>query len=141
MKLVSVESAAHTAFANAIDLMLTADIGDGAGNQSLPYTWIAGDPHGLGPQIDAFMAANPAFPIGPYVAPVVDFSAIDLATINDALAQPGSITRALALVLLQRINAIDGAINALNTKTALAGNNLPIFTQSQLVAALQAQIR
>jgi hypothetical protein len=68
-------------------------------------------------------------------------ASIDLAALNAELVRPGSLVRALALVLLARINAIDGAVNALNTKTALAGNNLPIFTQQQLVTALQQQMR
>lgn len=74
-------------------------------------------------------------------AATLDFATIDQAALNAALAQPGSVVRALALLMLQRINAIDAAINALNTKTALAGNNLPIFTQAQLVTALQALMR
>lgn len=70
-----------------------------------------------------------------------DFPSIDMATLNAALAEPGSVVRGLALVLLDRINAIDAAINALNTKTSLAGNNLPQFTQQQLANAIQAKMR
>ena len=100
----------------------------GAVRYQIGNLWV--DATGTAPtqaDVDAFF--NP--PTGP----------IDLATLNAALAEPGSVVRALALLMLQRINAIDAAINALNTKTALAGNNLPIFTQAQLVTALQALMR
>lgn len=83
MKLISVDSAIYTAFAGAVDLMLTADLEDGAGNQPLPYTWVKGDPYGLGPQVDAFMSVYPTFPIAAYsplpVSPPV-------ATIDDRVA-------------------------------------------------------
>lgn len=29
----------------------------------ISYGWRAGDPHGLGPQMDAWMAAHPKFPV------------------------------------------------------------------------------
>ena len=68
MQLISVNSAKHTA-TPLLELAITADLGDGAGPQPLPYGWAPGDPHGLGPQIDAYMAANPSFPIAAYSPP------------------------------------------------------------------------
>jgi hypothetical protein len=77
MKLISVDAAAHTALDGVLTLVITADLDDGAGPQSLPYGWIVGDPHGLGPQVDAWMAAHPDFPIAAYVAPVIPPAQID----------------------------------------------------------------
>lgn len=76
MILVSVERAQHTATEGTVNLVLTADLEDGAGPQSLPYTWIVGDPYGLGPQIDTYMTAHPGFPISAAPAPTGD--AVDL---------------------------------------------------------------
>lgn len=58
-----------------------------------------------------------------------DPATIDQATLNAALAAPGSVVRALALVVLQEINT-------LRTKAGLA-----TYTQAQLVSALQAKMR
>jgi len=69
MQLISVDSARHSEAEGAVALTITADLDDGAGNQSLPFGWVVGDPHGLGPQVDAWMAAHPDFPIAAYVAP------------------------------------------------------------------------
>lgn len=76
MDLVSVDSATHTA-GNALALVVTTDLGDGAGAQSLPYGWVVGDPHGLGPQVDAWMAAHPDFAIGAYVPPTPSTNPLD----------------------------------------------------------------
>lgn len=65
--------------------------------------------------------------ITPYVVPVIDLDALDLATINVALAQPGSIVRALGLVVFM-----------------IAKGTIPInpsYTQAQFVNLLKAQIR
>jgi len=68
--------------------------------------------------------------IQPYVPPPLpNLNAIDLAEINDALAQPGSIVRALGLVTFQEINK-------LRVKAAL-----PQYTMDQFIAALKANIR
>lgn len=63
-----------------------------------------------------------------YVPPV-DPAILDQQTLNDALAAPGSVVRALALVLLQEINIL----------RVKAG--LPAYTSAQLVTALQAKMR
>lgn len=67
MNLISIESAVNTQHAGAVDLVLTADVGNGP--EQMPYTWIVGDPHGLGPKVDAWMVAHPNFTISAYVAP------------------------------------------------------------------------
>ena len=87
-------------------------------------------------------------------APIVkDWDAIDLATVNKALAQNGSVVRALALVMLSELNlhaervtailnAADGASNLAGFKTAMAAiPDVPVRTVSQLVTALKANIR
>lgn len=60
-----------------------------------------------------------------------DPAVLDQATLNAALAAPGSVVRALALVLLQEINTI---------RTRLP-TPLAAYTQAQLVAALKAKMR
>lgn len=67
--------------------------------------------------------------IPPYVPPVIDISAMDQAALNQALAQEGSVVRALALVMLQEINT-------LRVRAGLAA-----YTQAQLVSALKAKMR
>jgi hypothetical protein len=69
--------------------------------------------------------------IGPYVTPPPPppVEQIDQATLNAALSAPGSVVRALALVMLQEINT-------LRTRAGLAA-----YTQAQLVTALQAKMR
>lgn len=58
-----------------------------------------------------------------------DIASVDLAILNTALTQPGSVVRALALLLLQELNT-------LRTKVGLS-----TYTQPQLVAALQAKMQ
>lgn len=67
--------------------------------------------------------------VGPYLASVAELAAIDQATLNAKLAEPGGVVRGLALVLLQEVN----------TLRAKAG--LPTYTPGQLVTALQAKMR
>lgn len=93
MELLSIESATYTQFPEAMNLVLTADIDDGKGPQSLPYTWIAGDPFGLGPQVDAWMAEN-SMPVAPYARPPEPLpvdpevaQAASIAIIKDELAK------------------------------------------------------
>jgi hypothetical protein len=62
MKLISVQSAQRN-LVGTVDLMITADLEDGAGEQPLPFTWSADDPHGLGPAVTGYMAAHPDLPI------------------------------------------------------------------------------
>lgn len=80
MQLVSVDTCAYTATAGLYALTVTADLGDDNGSQSLPYGWASGDPHGLGPQIDAWMTAHPDFPIADYVPPVITADQVDVET-------------------------------------------------------------
>jgi hypothetical protein len=67
--------------------------------------------------------------ITPYVEPIIDLNVLDLATINDALIQDGSIVRALGLVMFQEINKL----------RVIAG--VPEYTLQQFKNALKAQIR
>lgn len=76
MNLISVDSATHTATDGLLVLQITADLGDSAGSQSLPYGWRQGDPHGLGPQIDLWMANHADFPIADY-SPVLTGDDVD----------------------------------------------------------------
>lgn len=80
MELVSVDSAAATATSGVLSLVVTADLGDDAGPQQMPYGWAAGDPYGLGPQLDAWFAANPNFPVGSYTPPVISADQVDVET-------------------------------------------------------------
>lgn len=63
MRLISVDSARRNNV-GSIDLVLTADLEDGQGEQVFPFTWSPDDPHGLAPAVTDFMTANPGFPIG-----------------------------------------------------------------------------
>lgn len=58
-----------------------------------------------------------------------DFPTIDSATLNAALAQPGSVVRALGLVMFSEIN-----------KLRVAGGSTA-YTMQQFLAALKAQMR
>lgn len=62
-------------------------------------------------------------------AAAVDFPTIDGATLNAALAQPGSVVRALGLVMFAEIN-----------KLRVAGGSTA-YTMPQFVTALKAQMR
>lgn len=63
----------------------------------------------------------------PYVAP--DPVAMDTAALNAALIEPGSIVRALGLVMFAEINKLR------------VKNGDPAYTMNQFKAALQAQMR
>jgi hypothetical protein len=78
---------------------------------------------------DAMAAVAAGATIAPYVAPVIDQSAADLATLNAVLAEPGSVVRALGLVMFAEIN-----------KLRVAGG-AAAYTMPQFVAALKAQMR
>lgn len=77
------------------------------------------------PAVDAYKAEL----LAAYVPPVTDFTALDLATLNDALAAPGSVVRALALLTFQEINAL----------RVRAG--LTAYTMTQFTTALKAKMR
>lgn len=65
--------------------------------------------------------------ITPYIAPVIDLSALDTQTLNDALTQPGSVVRALGLVVFH-----------------IAKGDIPInssYTMAQYLALLKTYIR
>jgi hypothetical protein len=72
MKLVNIISANATAVDGAFDLQILADLGDG--EKEYPFTYAPGDPHGLGPQVAAWLAAHPDLPIGEYVPPPAPFT-------------------------------------------------------------------
>lgn len=64
--------------------------------------------------------------ITPYTAPIVDIPKLDMDTLNAALAQDGSIVRALGLVMFDEINKLrvkngDVAYTMPQFKTALQG--------------------
>lgn len=65
----------------------------------------------------------------PSNAPLPDYSAIDTAALNAALAQDGSVVRAIAEVMFSEVNI-------LRTAAGLA-----VRTKPQFVAALKAQMR
>lgn len=65
----------------------------------------------------------------PVSPPPPDHAAIDQSALNAALAEPGSVVRALGLVMF-------GEINKLRVK-----NGDPAYTMPQFVAALKAQMR
>lgn len=67
MQLINVLSATYTAIDGRLDLSIEADLGNGT--ETLPYTYAPGETHGLGPQVAAWLSANPDFPIGAYVPP------------------------------------------------------------------------
>lgn len=62
MELISVTSAAYNASGN-IDFVVVADLG--AGEETIPFTYLPGDPHGLAPAIAQWLADNPEAPIDP----------------------------------------------------------------------------
>jgi hypothetical protein len=68
-----VRSAAATATAGLYELQVVADLEDGNGEQTLPYGWDQNvrDPHGIYPQVDAYLTANPNIIANatPYVEP------------------------------------------------------------------------
>lgn len=85
--------------------------------------------------------------------PPPDWDALDTEALNNALVEPGSVVRALALLMLDELNAhaekITAILNAADTATSLdtfktamlAITDAPQRTQSQLVAALKARMR
>lgn len=60
-------TASPTAF--MVRCNITDDLGD---TYDTDFSYNTSDPYGLGPAIKAWLAANPDFPIGPYVPPTVE---------------------------------------------------------------------
>ena len=60
---------------------------------------------------------------------VADLSAVDTAALNAALVEPGSVVRALGLVMFTEINKLR------------VKNGDPAYTMAQFTAALKAQMR
>jgi hypothetical protein len=69
MELLNVTSAEATADPDVIIAQIVADVGLGIGPEPLSFTVRKSDPFGLGPAVREWLAANPDFPVAPYVAP------------------------------------------------------------------------
>ena len=127
MKLLTVYSAQHHLSGN-IDMQIRAEL-EGV-EMDIPFGYRASDPNGLGPALDEWWAANPSFPISPAPIPIPpDYPVIDQETLNAALAEPGSVVRALALLTFQEINN-------LRTRAGLTA-----YTMTQFTTALKAKMR
>jgi len=74
MQLINVLSATYTAVDGWLDLSIEADIGNGT--ETLPYTYAPGESHGLGPQVAAWLAANPGLKPAPYALQPVGRDAV-----------------------------------------------------------------
>lgn len=122
MELISVDSAKRTD-GTAIELAVTYT--DDAGVQrSDPYGWVVGDIYGLGPQIDAWMAARPDFPIADYVPPV-----ITAAQVADEAQRRFMIATADARALNQVLGTpIPAAIVSLGQAIIAKGNEISAMT-------------
>ena len=62
MKLLQVYSAKHHSSGN-IDMLIRAEIN--GEEMDIEFGYRAGDPHGLGPALDAWWEANQKFPVAP----------------------------------------------------------------------------
>jgi hypothetical protein len=125
MKLLAVYSAKYHLSGN-IDMQIRAEI-DGV-QVDIPFSYRAGDPNGLGAALQEWWAVNPSFPIAA-ADPPADPAIYDQANLNAALAEEGSVFRAMALLTLQEINAL----------RVRAG--LTAYTMTQFVTALKAKMR
>lgn len=97
--------------------------------------------------------ANGVFTKEPDPVIVIDWDAKNTEKLNGILVEEGSVVRALALLVLDELNAhaatITAILNAADTATSLATfktemaaiTDQPQRTQSQLVAALKARMR
>lgn len=95
------------------------------------YGWIptTASPNDL-PTAELYKQIIAAGGIKPYVAPPApDLSAIDTAALNEALTSPGSVVRALGLVMFAEINKLR------------VKNGDAAYTMQQFIAALKAQMR
>lgn len=125
MRLINVYSAKHHMSGN-IDMQIRAEI-EGV-DMDIPFSYRPSDAEGLGPDLDAWWTENPTFPIA-NADPPPDPSVIDQDALNAALAEPGSVVRALALLTFQEINN-------LRTKAGLVA-----YTMTQFTTALKAKMR
>jgi hypothetical protein len=95
----------------------------------VPFTASPNDPELAGKQIYAEASKGT---VAPYVPPppiVIDLSALDMAALNAALTEPGSVVRALGLVMFAEVNKLR------------VKNGDPAYTMPQFVTALKAQMR
>jgi hypothetical protein len=125
MKLISVYSAKHHISGN-IDMLIRAEV-DGVA-MDMPFGYRPGDKEGLGPELQEWWAQNPTFPIAAADSPI-DPASFDQGALNAALAEEGSVFRALALLTFQEINAL----------RVRAG--LTAYTMTQFTTALKAKMR
>lgn len=65
---ISATKAATYATTGALDMVVSADLGDGVADY--PFAYLPSDENGLGPAVTVWLAENPGFAIGDYVAPV-----------------------------------------------------------------------
>ena len=98
-----------------------------------------------------FTYANSTF--SPPTPVVINWDVVDTNSLNNALAESGSVVRALALLILDELNAhaakITSILNAADTATSLATfktemaaiTGQPQRTKAQLMAALKARMR
>jgi hypothetical protein len=94
----------------------------------IPFTADPNDTEGFGRAV--YQEIKDRLDIAPYVAPPPpDLSAIDSAMLNTALVEPGSVVRALGLVMFQEINKL----------RVTAG--LAQYPMDQFIAALKANMR
>lgn len=93
MKLHKVLSVSRTAVAGAFDLDVVADLEDGMGQVTIPFTWHRADQNGLSPQVTEWMDVHPDLPVAEYVPPPAPppppapTNQELVATFNDAVAQ------------------------------------------------------
>lgn len=71
MKLIKVLSAEAVAGTDIVACIIVANLGDG--EQQMEFGWSRNDPYGLGPEVTAWFAENPEFPIvaAPLLQPVL----------------------------------------------------------------------
>jgi hypothetical protein len=84
---------------------------------------------------------------------IIDWEAVDIAALNAVLAQPGSVVRGLALVMLDELNQHAAQLNALRdvmvnasslATVRSAASAIPAYptrTVDQLKSAIQAKMR
>lgn len=92
------------------------------------------------PDVVAFLGAGGT--IQPYQPPSPPLTSgeIDLNSLNDALAAPGSVFRGFVLVMLDEINLLRAEIRALKAKAVIAGA-VPDRTIAQIKPAIAAKMR
>lgn len=83
----------------------------------------------VGYDIGGTLVGGTYTPPAPPATPVVDLNAVDLANLNKALVEPGSVVRALGLVMFAEINKLR------------VKNGDAAYTMNQFITALQNQMR